>query len=355
MDSGGLPWIAFATDPANVGDINESRIRVIHCTNRECLGSPDVDVLVEGASGCYPFAMDLVDSGLPVVAAFHPALNGGALFRCTSAGCSKWTASLFDAGWGYTRRPLLVIKGSVATMVYGFPPTINVCAPGCDPADGTTLGNWPPCSCYPPPCDPNMVGRLGSDGFLVSFISGICVSGVAVLKCSDESCTSGSMVQKTLEDVGMPPLAATIGNDGNPVVAFWGGGGVRVARCKDASCATVAAHTIASTGVYDLAIHVFGDGVSLDGTDVSGFPFVVYSDASVYTMAWCADADCTAILRATPLGDRSAGFDALMSVGAIDPPVLVYPRAVDLVDPEGTSYTGYEYLLLRCGDASCRK
>lgn len=206
---------------------------------------------IAGDAGQYS-SIAIDPTGLPVISYFE-STNGGRLrfARCSNAGCSgtATTRTLAGSGAGY--------HSSLA---------------------------------------------IGSDGFPVISYYDSFFSRLMVVKCNDATCLSStnSIVDST-SGVGQYSSLA-IGSDGFPVIAYFdttvGNGTLKVAKCGNASCSTVAATSYPDANVTNNILGDFGISIAVRSDGVNTyFPIITYYDGTDQNlkMVRCGDAQCSQV------------------------------------------------------------
>ena len=189
---------------------------------------------------------------------------------------------------------------------------------------------------------------IGNDGFPVISFYGATHASLLVAKCNDPACSGGDDPVDLIEPGFMPFVgkynSIAIGNDGFPVISYYDTelGNLKVAKCNDTAC-TGGNETI--TTVDDHANDV-GQYTSIAiGTD--GFPVIGYYDATSGNLkiAKCNDAACTGANETITTVDNSAnavGSYTSLAIGTNGFPVISYYDATD-----GNLWVA------KCNDAAC--
>ena len=187
---------------------------------------------------------------------------------------------------------------------------------------------------------PEPAVAIGSNGFPVIAYYGFTASselGVKIDVCSDATCSSKTSVNVDEYTGGEQYLSLAIGNDGNPIVAYYDhiNTDLKVAACGDAQCSTFTSTTLSEGGGRhnDIAI------------GANGNPVISYTagDADP-NLAICADPTCSsATLVTLEAGTERAGNFTSIVIGADGNPVISY---------YGTAQ-GTAPVIAACADQTC--
>jgi hypothetical protein len=161
---------------------------------------------------------------------------------------------------------------------------------------------------------------IGADTFpVISYYSGSGATGLKVCKCKNASCTTAPQLT-TLDTGGGEYTSIAIGADNNPVVSYFDvtNGHLKVAKCTSPSCGTSTLHTVdtsASVGEYtSVAI----------GSDT--FPVISYADFGTghLKVAKCTDASCSAAASIHVVDAVGGAQDTSIRIGSNGFPLIAY-------------------------------
>jgi len=185
---------------------------------------------------------------------------------------------------------------------------------------------------------------IGSNGFPVIAYYGVTGSsqyGVKIDVCSDATCSSKTSVNvdTTMTSGGEKYLSLAIGNDGNPILAYYDhvNDDLKVAACGDAQCSTLTSSTLNQwrpAGMHnDIAI------------GANGNPVISYTEGDADPiLAICADPTCSSATWVTlEAGTERAGNFTSIVIGADGNPVISY---------YGTAQ-GTAPVVAACADQTC--
>jgi hypothetical protein len=180
---------------------------------------------------------------------------------------------------------------------------------------------------------------IGANGFPV--ISYYTSGGLKVAKCGNASCSAGNTLTTVDSGGGGPNTSITIGADGFPVISYsdYTNGHLKVAKCSNASCSSgKTITTVDSTGSV-------GEFTSITiGAD--GFPVISYSDyATNYDLkvAKCINAACSGSSTISTVDSTVfVGRYTSITIGADGFPVISY---------YDNANGGLK--VAKCGNASC--
>ena len=160
-------------------------------------------------------------------------------------------------------------------------------------------------------------------------------------KCGDTTCTPPTVTLRTLDSpgvwAGVPPRHRA---DGFPVISYtdWTNRYLRLAKCGDAFCSSVALKTLDSAGntVQDTSIAIGADG----------FPVISYSDWTnrYLRLAKCGDASCSpaSVTLRTLDSTGAVGEYTSIAIGADGFPVVSY-----------YDYTNGDLKVAKCANVQC--
>jgi hypothetical protein len=185
---------------------------------------------------------------------------------------------------------------------------------------------------------------VGADGLgLVAYAGG---GALKVAHCSNAACTAATL--STLDTIGASPgyVALAIGTDGRGVIAYFDRDpedALRVAHCSDLACTSATSITVQTGSVWGATAVVVG----ADGRPLVVYPFTVPSPPQLMA-AHCADVACSAATRTAvaPLGSIGP-YDAAAAIGSDGLPLVSY------VFESLGSGTAPPPSVVHCANASC--
>ncbi|HRQ65796.1 MAG TPA: hypothetical protein PKZ76_13195 [Xanthomonadaceae bacterium] len=162
-----------------------------------------------------------------------------------------------------------------------------------------------------------------------------------VAKCANPACTGSATL--TFIDTAFPVgdfNAIAIGNDGVPVISYYGSGALKFARCANANCTGTAFVT-----TVDDSANLVGQYTSLAiGND--GLPVISYHDATAGTLkvARCPNINClgTASITTVDSSANTVGSFSSLAIGSDGLPVISYRDA-----------TAGTLKVAKCANAAC--
>jgi len=166
---------------------------------------------------------------------------------------------------------------------------------------------------------------IGTDGLGVISYFNRTDDTLRVVKCGDAACAVGNALY-LVDDGGGDNVgrytSITIGADGRPVISYRDvlNMALKVARCGDGACATVASVTTVDAVGGDV-----GEYTSITiGSD--GLPIVAYYDATGGNLrtAKCGDAGCTAGNTVVTVDGGFVGQFASITIGSDGLPIIAY-------------------------------
>jgi hypothetical protein len=310
----GLPVAVYAGTDA---------VSVMRCGDPRCASGNTIATVPYG--GAWGGAVTVGPSGLPVLAALDFSGNLSVV-RCNDAGCTdaSVTGSLDGIFADFAAVAVVVPEDDRPLVAY---------------QEGTSgNGEIRLARCTDPSCsgwaeaavDPNPGGsivnslelRLGGDGEPV--LGYALANGEArIARCSDLDCSGVTVTTAGTKGNDLTTAALGIGSDGTPALAFYSDGSLLVARCGDATCASV------TTVRVDEATAGWWTPIGV-GFDERDFPIISYwsPDNRHKKLALCNDVACESAELIEVEGSDANGADDQTAVTflADGSPVYVYHR-----------------------------
>jgi len=190
-----------------------------------------------------------------------------------------------------------------------------------------------------------VAATLGSDGLpVIAFVSD--TKTLIILKCGNAPCNSGNTV--TVADasgfVGTLSLAIAMPGDGNPVISYAHepsvvSSSLRVVKCGNALCSS---GNVIST--VDSTVAEVGRKSAIAISPVDGLPVISYyskSDQQI-KVTKCGNAACNAANTLTLVGSAASDAVSSIAIRASGNPLITYRSA-----------SGAGWAMLSCGNPQC--
>jgi hypothetical protein len=266
----GLPVIAYL-------DVANQDLKVAKCANAACTGTSTITTVDSAGDVGYSASIAVGADALPVIAYWDPVNSILKVAKCLNADCTG----------GATISPL--------------DPTIV-------PGTGTSI-------------------RIGADGLPLITYNDDIGGSLRMVKCVQADCAEGS----TFAVVELGAAAGrfssiAIGDDGLPVISYQGFGGLKVAKCFDAACATgtkIQLTMVDPSSASQYSSIAIGQG---------GAPLIAYYDdiSLDLRLARCANSTCSGTSRVTAVDSAGdVGQYASLAIGADGLPVIAYYDATN--------------------------
>jgi hypothetical protein len=329
LGRGGDPVVSFYDTDAATADGSVGGLWIARCVDPGCLGQSIKSHVTNWGAGTYG-SVAIGTDGNPVVSYydFHqpcqfcdPAADL-IVAHCVDASCTGHTDTAVDTNGDVGQWTSLKIGDDGKPVIAYFDATNGALKVAhCD--DAACAGGNETLSTvdYPGSIGSQISLVIGNDGNPV--IAYYALPGaLKVMHCDDPACAHGGETihyVDTAGDVGQFASLA-IGFDGNPVVSYYDStnGDLKIAHCDDPDCASAARTTVDTGGNADV-----GRWTSL-AIDFEGNPVVSYVDAtnSDLELARCSDPACTAstVTRLDGLWSLSTS----LAIGTDGKPVVAY-------------------------------
>jgi hypothetical protein len=322
LDAAGNPVVSYHDGTSGSG----LDLKVLHCSNPACTGSnsittPDAEQFVGQHT-----SLALDNDGNPVVSYFYLTDRDLRVLRCGDPNCAGTNLiSTPDSGGVVGQYTSIALDASGNPVVSYYDLTngdLKVLHCGdatCSPTGTHTITS------------PDTEGDVGLYTSLVLNSAGNPVVSyfdqlnrdLKVLICSDQACNSSTVFTSpdSGDEVGLY-TSIKLGPGGNPVVSYYSvtGEDLRILRCGDATCTNgntvTSPDTTGSVGKFT--------SLALDG---AGNPVVSYYDESAGNLRVlrCGDATCAtvaSVVDADSLGD--VGQYTSLALDASGRPVISY-------------------------------
>jgi hypothetical protein len=185
---------------------------------------------------------------------------------------------------------------------------------------------------------------IGSDDLPIISYYDDTSRALKVAHCEDNACATPATITVIDDDPTMIEgrySAITIGNDGMPVISYQGdtGASLRVAKCVDVACSSIATITDVFTATPPNITSTF-TSITIGN---NGRPVISYTDDGL-NVARCANAQCTgtAIVTTVDSGSVALGYATSIAIGMDGFPIVSY---YDLTN--GALKTS------KCGNSAC--
>lgn len=327
----GPPGSTGATGPA--GPSGPQHGRTIHAA-RTIVATPDT----VGSASRTIIGLD----GLPLVAYIDETNGAVKVEWCIDLLCSGSTSASLGTAISTTRIGLTLGANGLPLLAFGDP-TANVVAVACDDPSCTTYSRSVIFATGQEAVY-DMAITVGADGLPV--IAAIDASGALhLMSCTVATCQEPELLTSTLvaaTGAVSYQVDLTVDPSGLPIMSYAQYNGadlttdLAVARCDDATCASVTTSTVTPDAGYFSSIVIASDGNPL-----------ISSYQGTATGLWitkCGDPDCAAATFSQREGsaERAVGQHTSMAIGPDGRAVIAHFDATNL-----------DLVMSRCTDADC--
>lgn len=261
--SDGLPMFVYSV--YHEDNNNNRRLHFYKCYDEMCLNG-DFEDYVSMNGGSYGPKISVGSDGNPIIVA-HDYANGELeFFQCSNNGCSSGTARTLDT---VNRRGADIINGSDGYPVisyyndYYYSPNLYIykcndlsCSSGTSRIlDSDGWESYGSTSI-----------AIGSDGFPIISYTKRSTGDLAIYKCNNVECSSGSSV--SIEDSNGEFSSIAIGEDGFPIISYEGNG-IEVYKCSTLDCSNGNSRRIGEGSLY---------AYTSIAVDNEGRPYITWRD-----------------------------------------------------------------------------
>ena len=333
LSADGFPIIAYL-DGASLG------MKVMKCTNANCIGGTTITLVDPGVSSREP-SITVPADGLPIISYTAAGVDDLKVLKCGNTACSLGnTVTTLDSVFSVGR------FSSIAAAADGLPiisywdssnGRLKIAKCGnatCTTATLTTADTTPSQGAHT-----SLV--IPADGRPVVSYNDYGVGALKVLKCGNAACTSGNVSSVVDASFGLEIASSiAIASDGLPIISYgnFGGTGLKVVKCGNAACS--------SGNTFTLVDSTSGVGFpSSMVVPTDGRPVIAYRDINQNDVraVKCGNAACTSGNQLSVVDSADfVGFDLAMTVPADGRPVIAYFDA-----------TNNRLKIAKCSNAGC--